>query len=275
MQRIRQYRRSLVLLAVAIGLGVLTLVLLPAGTPAPAPGSFGLVVSEAIPMQSLNIWQSLNPAGQSVFDFVVNGPAVRLAGIRDPSLLIDLSYPTHHTPSCNPAWRCRLLPGHPYLPLQVTLVDDHQGKGSTEYSARVVFVGQPFGIDSDSTSATAELPTVQLPLAQAFLIGAVEVHYTLAGAPAYDWTTGQPPISTSGDNLNWYLNLASQNSSSGPVYASVGSSAGAVNQAALQHEQILTFLAGALVGVAGGALVGALQEFLDAREKKVGRVEGP
>jgi hypothetical protein len=121
------------------------------------------------------------------------------------------------------------------------------------------------GIDSDTTSATAELPSVQLPLAQDFLIGAAEMHYSLAGAPAYDWTTGQAPVLKKGDDLTWYLNLASQNSSSGVVYESVSSSAGAVNQSALQREQFLTFFAGALFGVAGGALVGALQEFLDAR----------
>jgi len=219
-------------------------------------------------MQSLNIWESQNPTGASVFDFVINGPVVHLAGILDPSLLIDLSYPTNSTPSCNPAWRCYMLSNHPFLPLQVTLVDDHTGKGSTEYSARVVFSGPPLGIDSDSTSATAELPAVQLPLAQDFLIGAVEVHYTLANASTYDWTTGERPIATTGDTMKWYLNLASQNSSSGSVYESVGSSAGAVNQAALQHEQFLIFLAGALFGVAGGALVGALQEFLDAERRK-------
>jgi hypothetical protein len=267
-QRLRHYWRSFVLLGVAVGLGLVAVVLLPSGTPAPAPGSIGLVVSETVPMQSLNIWESQTPAGERVFDFVVNGPVVHLAGVPDPSLLIDLSYPTNNTASCNPAWRCHMLPKHPYLPLQVTLVDDHRGQGSTEYFARVVFSGPPLGIDSDSTSATAELPAVQLPLAQDFLIGAVEVHYTLEDARAYEWTTGERPISTTGNTMKWYLNLASQNSSLGPVYASVGSSAGAVNQTASQHEQFLIFLAGALVGVAGGALVGALQELLDAREKK-------
>jgi hypothetical protein len=253
---------------VAIGLGLVAVVLLPSGKPAPAPGSFGLVLSETTPVQSLNIRESQNPAGERVFDFQVNGPVVHTAGVHDPSMLIDLSYPTDNTPSCDPAWCCFTFSNHPYLPLRVTLVDRNAGKGSTQYSARVIFGGPPLGIDSDSTSATAELPTVQLPLAQYVLIGAVEVHYTLANAAAYDWTTGQRPVTTTGDTMTWYLNLASQNSSAGPVYEPIGSSAGTVNQAALQHQQVLIFLAGALVGVAGGALVGALQEFLSAREKR-------
>ena len=223
-------------------------------------------------MRDLNISASPNEAGETVFDFTVDGPAVYTQGSGTPlpSVFMDLSYPsgkTGNTPSCMPTWRCHHFRGNPFLPLRVTLVDDGRGQGTTEYSAEVVFSGPPLGIDSDHTSATAELPAVQLPLAQDFLIGAVEMHYTLAGAPGYDWTTGQAPVSTNGDVLTWYLNVASQNSLSGPVYESVSSSAGAVNQSALQHEQFLTFFAGALFGVAGGALVGALQEFLDARER--------
>jgi hypothetical protein len=223
-------------------------------------------------MRDLNISVFPNQAGETVFNFTVDGPVVHTQGSGTPlpSVFMDLSYPsgkTGNTPSCMPTWRCHHFQGNPFLPLRVTLVDDRQGQGTTEYSAQVVFSGPPLGIDSDHTSATAELPAVQLPLAQDFLTGAVEMHYTLAGAPAYDWTTGQAPVLRNGDVLTWYLNVASQTLSSGlVVYQSVSSSAGAVNQSALQHEQFLTFFAGALFGVAGGALVGALQEFLDARE---------
>lgn len=220
-------------------------------------------------MTNLYIYESPDASGESVFDFVIDGPAGVHSGVTaQPSVLIDLSYPSDNIPSCRPTWRCHTFPNHPFLPLRVTLVDNHRLKGTTaEYSARVVFSGPSMGIDSDDTTATAELPPVQLPLAQSFLIGAVEMHYTLPGMSAYDWTTGQRPVATKGDGATWYLNLASQYSSSGTVYESVSSSAGAVNQSAQQHEQFLIFLAGALFGVAGGALVGALQEFLDAREE--------
>ena len=263
------YWRSFVLLAVAIGLGLVAITMLPSETPAPAPGAFGLVVLGKIPMSTLNIYESQDLTGESVFDFVIIGPPGVYSGVTSlPSVLVDLSYPTNNAPSCDPTWRCHKYRDNPYLPLRLTLVDDQRGTGaSAEYSARVIFRGPPLGIDSDTTSVTAELPAVQLVLAQEFLIGAVEVHYTLANASSYDWTTGQRPAATKADDLTWYLNLASQDTATGSVYESVSSSAGAVNQAAQQHEQFLTFLAGALFGVAGGALVGALQEFLDAREE--------
>jgi hypothetical protein len=154
-------------------------------------------------MSTLNIYESQDPTGKSVFDFAINGPAgVYSSAISDANVLVDLSYPTDNAPSCDPAWRCHKYRDSPYLPLRVTLVDDHLGtRASAEYSARVIFRGPPLGIDSDTTSVTAELPAVQLALTQEFLIGAVEVHYTLANASSYDWTTGQAPVSTRGDDL--------------------------------------------------------------------------
>jgi hypothetical protein len=215
-------------------------------------------------MQTLNISELKDSTGDSVFDFQVTVGKGMAFGTAE-SVLIYVNYPKGQSPFCDPPSRCRVY-RLDYLPLQVTLLDDHhETPTAIEYSATVVFRDPPLGFNSDDTSATAQLPAVQLPLAQHYLIGAVEVHYTIANASSYDWTTGQPPVSTRGDVVSWYLSLQSQGSSSGSVYESISSSAGAVNQASQQHEQFLIFLAGALIGVAGGALVGALQEFLDAR----------
>jgi hypothetical protein len=236
---------------VGVGLGVVALVVLPSGTPAVAPGAYGLVVAENFPIQTLNISEQKDSTGESVFDFQVTVAKGGGFGTAE-SVLIYVNYPKDQSPYCVPPARCHLY-RLDYLPLQVTLLDDHHGTATViEYSARVILRGPPLGFNSDDTSATAQLPAVQLPLAQQYLIGAVEVHYTIANASSYDWTTGPPPVSTRGDDVSWYLSLQSQGSSSGSVYESISSSAGAVNQAAQQHEQFLIFLAGALVGVAGG-----------------------
>ena len=133
-------------------------------------------------------------------------------------------------------------------------------------SANLSFAGPPLGFDSGNGIATAELPTVQVPLyvvAQQGTLGSVEVHYKLLDARSYDWTTGQRPVNDDGGSVTWYLPLQQ----TGTTFESAASSAGAVNLSAQQRDQLLTFIAGALVGVTGGALVGSLQEFLHARRQ--------
>jgi hypothetical protein len=272
-RRRKSYGRSLVLLVVAAGFGVLAVVVLvrQLSTPKAAPGSYALVVDTGSPdLTTLNVTISRDTAGDSVFDIqaalaapMLNGTTYYNAG----PVLIDLSYPTGasgNTYTCEPPAHCQYNKGT-YLPLRVTLADNF---------ARIVFRGPPLGFDYDDTAATAELPAVQVALDQQFLIGAVEVHYTLPNASKYDWTTGQRPVTTTGNVLTWYLNLQSQGAASGAIYQSVASSAGGVDQSALQRQQFLIFVAGALIGLAGGALIGALQEFLDARaEAKRARQE--
>jgi hypothetical protein len=244
------------------------IVVLPSGTPAAAPGAYALVVDSDSPtLATLNVSIQRDASGDSVFDIQSTAPApIVLEGSPTPSTVrVDLSYPSDSSYSCVRPARCRSL-GRDYLQLRVTLANDHGGSTATVDSfARVVFHGPPLGFNSDDTAATAELPAVQVALDQQFLIGAVEVHYTIPHASSYDWTTGPRPVSTTGDRLTWYLSMQSQSSVVGSLYQSVASSAGGVDQSALQHQQILIFLAGALIGLAGGALIGSLQEFLDAR----------
>ncbi len=261
------YWVAAVLLFVAVALGVLSYVILPSGSSPPAPASFGLVVlPTSSPIVDINVYEShsLGTEQVTVDATVKSGPAVPAGPIT-----VDLYYPKDLSMRpCAAVYQCHRYP-KAVLNLRFDLVPSPlRARGDYVHeSANLTFAGPPLGFDSDSSVATAELPTVQAPLevlSQQGTLGAVEVHYKLLDARSFDWTTGQRPVNDDGGWVTWYLQVQP---TTGTTFESAASSAGAVNLSAQQHDQLLTFLAGALVGVTGGALVGSLQEFLHARRQ--------
>ena len=260
------YWVAAVLLLVAVALGVLSYVILPSGSSPSAPASFGLVVLPTTsPIVDINVSesQSLGTDQVTVDATVKSGPAVPAGPIT-----VDAYYPKDLSMRpCAAVYRCHRYPLH-VLNLRFDLAPSPlpPRDGYLDESANLTFAGPPLGFDSGNSVATAELPTVQVPLyvvSQQGTLGSVEVHYKLLDARSYDWTTGQRPVNDDDGWVTWYLQLQQ----TGTTFESAASSAGAVNMSAQQHDQLLTFLAGALVGVTGGALVGSLQEFLHARRQ--------
>jgi hypothetical protein len=254
-----------VLFLVAIVLGVLSYVIPPSGSSPATPASLGLVV---LPTTSqivdINVDESQSSDTYYVtVDATVNsGPVlpapITVAGYYPPDLSLR---------PCASDSHCTRYPKDT-LDLRFDLKPGSAVTGGYHHeSATLTFAGPPLGFDDGSGVATAELPTVEVPLdveAQQGTVGAVEVHYKVPDASSYDWTTGPRPVNEDGDWVTWFLQLQP----TGAMFESTATSAGAINQSAQQRDQRLTFLAGALVGVAGGALVGSLQEFLDARRQK-------
>jgi hypothetical protein len=112
-----------------------------------------------------------------------------------------------------------------------------------------------FGITADGATASAAIP---------------KLHYTGPGAPSlitqykirsanlYDWST-LPPAYVNGSEAQW-LEQTSGNGVLTDVDA-IGA-----NHVTQKRDSDLSFLAGVLLGVGGGALVGAAQEALHARD---------
>jgi hypothetical protein len=92
----------------------------------------------------------------------------------------------------------------------------------------------------------------------------VRIAYQVPGGASYDWTGGPPPIST-GDpsgRAEWDEPLMALSS---PVALS------AVDNRTASMDSIWTLIAGTLLGIAGGAAVGAVQELTHRREEPVER----
>jgi hypothetical protein len=95
----------------------------------------------------------------------------------------------------------------------------------------------------------------------------VSILYGVPDATAYDWTGGPAPYSVApassislepGATWNEHLNALNEPT---PVSAT--------NNSAVSLDSLRTFIAGALVGVAGGALVGAIQEATNRPETRI------
>ena len=263
------YLPSLVLLLAGVALGVFAIVLLPSDSSGPVPGKFSVVVVEpSAALTNLDIYE-YRDEGETALEIRATMPLYPATQYFDPSVF--LQYPANNSPHCEKASLCDIY--GPNGPTALTLqYDNRASPGFLEASGTVFFSGPPLGAYSNDNAATAQLPEVQLPIEIGpdqleQLIGAVTVHYTLANASSYVWTSGEGPTSAVRRIMTWKLSLVPQGSTylRGENYATVASTAAAINEAAQQHGQFLTFSAGALVGVAGGALVGALQEFLIAR----------
>ena len=248
--KVSGYWPAVVLFFVAVALGVLSYVILPSGSNPPVPASFGLVVLPT-PTQIVDInvseSQSLGTDQVTVDATVKSGPAAPAGPIT-----VDAYYPKDLSMRpCAAVYQCHRYPPD-VLNLRFDLVPSPlpPRNGYLIESANLSFAGPPLGFDSGNGIATAELPTVQVPLyvvAQQGTLGSVEVHYKLLDARSYDWTTGQRPVNDDGGSVTWYLPLQQ----TGTTFESAASSAGAVNLSAQQRDQLLTFIVGALVGVTG------------------------
>lgn len=142
-------------------------------------------------------------------------------------------------------------------------------------------IGAPeLGWDANGVNLEAQLPAVTIsqtnqntlsPSAKIVRIPVsgntnVSIIYGVPDATRYDWTGGQAPYSTTSSGAVsgytgaiWYEHLSAL---SEPTPSS------AVNNSAANADTIQTFIAGALVGVGGGAAVGAVQEALKRLENE-------
>lgn len=112
-----------------------------------------------------------------------------------------------------------------------------------------------FGVTSNGVTASAAIPEVlyQGPGKLTLLAS-----YNIPSAASYDWSSF--PIAAAKDfTALWQQNLVGGDT---PGRVAVG-----INHAGQARDDDKTFLAGALVGLAGGALIAAAQEVLNARDR--------
>jgi hypothetical protein len=85
--------------------------------------------------------------------------------------------------------------------------------------------------------------------------------YSFSDANQYDWTGGPQPASLAHDHVAWLENSAAM---------AEAERVSATNGSADNSDNLWTLAVGALLGVAGGAFVGALQELLHVHPRNRG-----
>jgi len=140
-------------------------------------------------------------------------------------------------------------------PLNFEYMDKDSGSGVAEATFPVK--DSSFGYAANGTTASAAIP-------KAFYLGPgsapaqLYASYDNVGAPnAYDWS-GLQPQSTSASEIIWDESV--------PSGGTLGEIDQGVNDDAQSQDGYKIFLAGALIGLAGGALLAALQEALHAKD---------
>jgi hypothetical protein len=115
--------------------------------------------------------------------------------------------------------------------------------------------GERYAFDDNGVSAAAALPEVEY---QGNPDSQLNVKYAMDDPSAYDWT-GIPPSVLRPGFIVW-----TEQVDDGRVDPQVVTG---LDRTAANRDRSSEFLAGALIGVAGGAVVGALQEALNVRRR--------
>ncbi|MGO8725601.1 MAG: hypothetical protein ACLPN6_25885 [Streptosporangiaceae bacterium] len=123
---------------------------------------------------------------------------------------------------------------------------------ATNEAVLSIFVqGKDFGYSSNDVTETAAMPQVIFNHPINFPLSVI--YENLAVPENYDWSSF-PPSTETGTYVGWLEQLVAGEE---PARVAVG-----VDHGAQSRDDRDTFLAGALVGVAGAALIGAVQEVI-------------
>lgn len=175
-----------------------------------------------------------------------------------------------------------LLPGSRFLDC-VTACSNDGASGATYHPSLVLLQkrmvsrtvdvsSKPFGYATNGLDASVALPEL---LYTGHVQPSFYVHAAIRNAQNYGWT-GVAPEFLSPTGAQWLELSASAPITSNAVQQEVApNNATGVNPAAQDDDNRLTFLAGALLGVGGGALIAALQESVplvaeDRRKRRSG-----
>jgi hypothetical protein len=121
-------------------------------------------------------------------------------------------------------------------------------------AAAVFFVtAQSLGVSYNQVDAMAAFPDVYYSGYTSNISPELLVAYHIPATASYDWS-GTPAAALPGAFAGWTEPLTGIDT---PAKIAVG-----INESRQSSDSHLTFLAGALIGVAGGALVGAIQELV-------------
>jgi hypothetical protein len=126
--------------------------------------------------------------------------------------------------------------------------------GAETATAHLFVKAHSFGIASNGISTSAAIPEVLYQgLGTPFLL----TLYQIPSASSYDWSASPTSVVT-GTTAQWQQDVASGDT---PGRVAVG-----INHSAQTRDDIKIFIAGALLGIAGGAIIAAVQEAMHLRD---------
>lgn len=243
----------LVLLGIAILPLALALYPSPAQTSDPAYARFSVTTNERISFIDFTVTQ-VKPALARIEFEVVRSQATPTTSASAPTTKapapfatlifsppIGTRFPSCHKPVCR-----QVQPPFLAFTWEVRLAFNAKQQAFEYFFVKA----KSFGVSDNGVNALAVLPEV---FYQGYGTPEILVFYPIPSAPSYDWSALSPAVYSS-SNIGWSEPVAGYDT---PPKVAVG-----INQSRQSSENHLAFIAGALIGVAGGAVLSGIQEGL-------------
>lgn len=117
-----------------------------------------------------------------------------------------------------------------------------------------------FGVNFDDVNAYAAIPEIDYQYRFGLTTPTLFAQYQIASAASYDWSAF-PAASVTSTTAQWHEPIV-ESTAAGAYGITAGRIASGVDHPREALDQDLTFLAGALLGLGGGAVLSAIQEAL-------------
>jgi len=242
--------RPIVLGALGLALLLISFLLYPRTTELPSPAFPRLALSTTFPVAFIDysVFQ-ISPAVAEMKISVVLPPGTPSppANAPPPSLAVappfGIGFRGCHPPAC-------FVKGNGITSASLWIQQltfrpvDSAGTATADFFVNA----RSFGVTSDGVNASTAIPEI---LYRGGGQPMMLVLYHLRSASSYDWSNSQAALVTS-TTAQWQQNVAGGDT---PGRAAVG-----VDHAAQTNDDIKIFIAGALLGIAGGAIIAAVQE---------------
>ena len=242
--RWKKIRAPLILVASGLGLLLVAFILYPSIAQVSSPDITQIVIISNI-NSDINYQVFQVSTGVAEVEVTLKAASVPLAG---GTALVQVTPPTGTTivdcqhPDCDE--------GQWVVNLRFT---------ANNWSATTHFLvnARSFGVNYDSVTAAVAIPEIILLGNSGPVLQTLSVNYNLPSASSYDWSS-YPTSAVDNSQALWIETMASSDT---PGRAVVG-----INHAAQSNDDTRIFIAGALLGLAGGALLSGVQEALHAND---------
>ena len=256
---LRKIVTPVALFAAAAVFGIIALALYPSTAQLPTPPYASLGITSPIPEPVQLIKYLVSQISPARTEMLVTVEMPVGSEIPAPGAVDVLAAPPSGTrfTTC-PAPNCKFAPSSDFMswakPLIFSMKPDGAGKLVPTAETGFLVAGRGFGVTYNSTTASAAIPEV---LYRGGGTPTLLTQYNIPGASSYDWSSF--PTKFANNSFATWSELVTSGDIGGR--AAVG-----INHANQSSESNDTFIAGALIGLAGGALLSGFTEAMHARD---------
>ena len=259
--RLRRFRTAIVLFIVFALLLVIANALYPRRAPVSRPPLYTVTLVQHVRLTALILDVAQRSAGN--YSVTPYAPVASNTGSSTSAVTLALtpSVPVRNA-YCTPVCRVTVDKKTKEATFHLSTVSFRDVPFAYGYVLPTIwFTTSSFAWDTNGLQLEATMPSVTVDgcaTGCSTSALAIEPTYELANGGRYTWSGGPPPASVIPTQVSWSIPAAQ---------LSAPSTVSATNLSEQDSDNLRTFAAGAVLGIAGGALIGAVQEFMDSEAR--------